>query len=487
MLPYTACDAGPVVSIERGGVLMHFERCEGGRPGRLDKGDDMALANGENLRGYLRVGEDGLCRLDRRVYTDPEIFELEMKNLWEKVWVYVAHESQIPGPHDFFTAQIGRQPIVVTRNQSGKLAAFINACRHRGAKLCRVSKGNAKLIRCPYHGWVYNSNGDLVSVKEEAMGAYPPSFDKKELGLTPVPRLENYRGFIFASLNAGVEPLKDHLGDATVLIDLLVDQSASGWEVLKGSVSYTYDGNWKLQAENGVDSYHATTVHANFAATVQNRLRSHAEGEKIKAMQLHHDPAQIKSGFFDLGHGHVMMWRDWSNPEDRFNYADRENIARRMGEAKMKWAVGRLRNVLIFPNLLLLDVMSSQIRVFRPVAVDKTEVTSYAFAPVGEDPEQKRLRLRSYEDFFNPSGMATADDLSEFKFSQEGFLGEASRWSDLSRGAGHQVAGPNDHARELGIHPLQSGSWSEDEGLFVGMYRYWMQLLAPGVEAGSRD
>jgi len=434
-------------------------------------------ADGNGLAGYLNVRDDGLCKLDRRVYTDPAIFDLEMSRIWETVWVFIAHESQVARPNDFFTTHIGRQPVVAMRDGAGKLGVFINACRHRGAKLCRVSKGNAKLVACPYHGWVYGSDGALVSVKEEALGAYPPSFDKKELGLTPVARVQSYRGFIFASLNPAVEPLETHLGDATVLMDLLIDQSESGWEVLKGSVSYTFDGNWKLQAENGVDSYHATTVHANFAATVQNRLRSSGAGEKIKAMQLQHDPAQIRSGFFDLGRGHVMMWRDWSNPEDRFNYADRHNIARRMGESRARWALGRLRNILIFPNLLLLDVMSTQIRVFRPLAVDKTEVTSYAIAPVGEAPEQRRLRLRAYEDFFNPSGMATADDLAEFRFSQEGFRGEASRWSDLSRGAAHQVAGPDEHARDLGIRPLHCGAWSEDEGLFVGLYRRWVELV----------
>lgn len=437
------------------------------------------------LAACLSVREDGLARLDRRVYTDPEIFELEMSRIWESVWVFIAHESQIPRPNDFLTATIGRQPVVAMRDRAGKLGVFINACRHRGAKLCRVAKGNAKLLACPYHGWVYGSDGALVSVKEEALGAYPPSFDKSALGLTPVPRVQSYRGFVFASLNPAVEPLETYLGDVTVLMDLLLDQSESGWEVLKGSASYTFDGNWKLQAENGVDSYHATTVHANFAATVQNRLRSSRSGEKVKAMQLQHDPAQIRSGFFDLGRGHVMMWRDWSNPEDRFNYADRPNILRRMGESRTRWALGRLRNILIFPNLLLLDVMSTQIRVFRPLAVDRTEVTSYAIAPVGEAPEQRRLRLRAYEDFFNPSGMATADDLAEFRFCQEGFAGEASRWSDLSRGAAHQVEGPDEHARELGVRPLHCGAWSEDEGLFVAFYRRWVELLARGQTPGA--
>ena len=437
------------------------------------------------IADLLRISADGLCRLDRGVYADPDLFAREISSIWETVWVFLAHESQLPRPNDFFSTHVGRQPVIVTRDQGGTIRAFLNACTHRGAKLSRTAKGNAKLLRCPYHGWVFTSAGALLSVKDEATGAYPPSFDKGQLGLTPLAKLETYRGFIFGSLNPGAGSLKDYLGDAAVFIDLLVDQSETGWEVLRGSCTYGYDGNWKLQAENGVDSYHANTVHANYASTVQNRLKSDAAGDKTRTMQLHHDPDEVSGGYFDLGHGHILIWRDWSNPQDRFNYADRGNIAARMGEARMKWAVGRLRNVLIFPNLLLMDQMSTQIRVIRPVEVDRTEIRSFALAPVGEAPEQRRKRLRAYEDFFNPSGMATPDDLSEFAASQQGFAARATRWSDLSRGAAHQVAGGNRFSDELGIHPRSSGTWVEDEGLYVGKYRNWVALMSAGGAAGG--
>ncbi len=436
------------------------------------------------LRDCLRVSEDGLARLDRRVYTDPEIFELEMKWIWERQWVFVTHESQLPGPGHYVTAQIGRQPVVAMKNKAGEIGVFINACTHRGTKLCRLTKGHAKLISCPYHGWTYDTGGKLIALKEEAHGAYPPSFDKQALGLARVPCVESYRGFLFASLNPEAPPLREHLGDAVVFIDLLVDQAEHGWELLKGNCSYTYAGNWKLQAENGVDSYHATTVHANFSETMAHRRRNGSE--RGKTMELDHVPVASDGGFFDLGHGHVMIWRDWTNPQDRFNYAERAGIARRMGELRMKWAVTRLRNVLIYPNLLLMDQMSTQVRTIQPISVNKTKVTGYALAPIGEPREQRRHRLRVYEDFFNPSGMATPDDLSEFQFSQQGFQGRTLRWSDLSRGAMHQVAGGNRFAEELGIRPKASGAWIEDEGIFVGKYRYWLELMVRGLEEEER-
>jgi benzoate/toluate 1,2-dioxygenase alpha subunit len=432
------------------------------------------------IQNCLKVGADGLAKLDRRVYTHPDIFELEIQRLWEKTWVFLAHESQLPHSNDFITTQIGRQPVILARDREGKLGAFINACTHRGAKLLCASKGNAKVMTCPYHAWAFDTSGALISVNAEATGAYPPSFDKRLLGLARVARLESYRGFVFASLNADVMPLAEHLGDAAVFMDLVIDQSTSGWEVLKGHSSYTYEGNWKLQAENGVDGYHAPYVHGNFVATIENRKRSTSQGEKVKAMNVHHDPKQMNGGFFDLGHGHLLIWRDWDNPQDRFNYADLPELRQRLGDVKANWAVGRLRNLLVFPNLMLMDQMSTQIRVIRPLSAGKTEVTGYAIAPVGEAPDKRRQRLRFFEDFFNPSGMATPDDLEIFDRSQKGFGGEQCQWSDLSRGASNEVKGANRFADELGIHPKSSGGWIQDEGLFVGMYRAWVEQLSEG-------
>ena len=121
--------------------------------------------------------------------------------------------------------------------------------------------------------------------------------------------------------------------------------------------------------------------------------------------------------------------------------------------------------------------MSSQIRVFRPLAVDKTEVTIYCIAPVGETPEARNHRIRQYEDFFNASGMATPDDLAEFNAAQEGFNGKVARWNDLRRGIQHLSKGPNDAAKRLGINPLTSGSQLEDEGIMIAQHRHWLDCM----------
>ena len=115
--------------------------------------------------------------------------------------------------------------------------------------------------------------------------------------------------------------------------------------------------------------------------------------------------------------------------------------------------IERSRNLCLYPNVYLMDQFGSQIRVLRPISVNKTEVTIYCIAPIGESAESRARRIRQYEDFFNASGMATPDDLEEFRSCQAGYAGFELEWNDMSRGAKHWVQGPDAAADEIGLIP----------------------------------
>ena len=148
--------------------------------------------------------------------------------------------------------------------------------------------------------------------------------------------------------------------------------------------------------------------------------------------------------------------------------------------------VQRSRNLCLYPNVYLMDQFSSQIRTYRPIAVDKTEVTIYCIAPRGEASDARARRIRQYEDFFNASGMATPDDLEEFRACQMSYLGAAARWNDMSRGAAHWVPGADAAAAAIGLKPLLSGLRTEDEGLFVVQHKYWHDAMTRALEGESR-
>ena len=429
--------------------------------------------------------EAGIFRCRRDIFTDAELFELEMKVLFESNWVYLAHESQIPENNDYFTTYIGRQPVVITRDKTGELHAVINACAHRGAMLCRRKHGNKGSFTCPFHGWTFSNTGKLLKVKDGEGAGYPESFNKDgSHDLTKVPRFESYRGFLFGSLNPDVLPLVDHLGEAAKIIDMIVDQSPDGLEVLRGSSSYIYDGNWKLQTENGADGYHVSSVHWNYAATTQQR-KQQEQGDKVRAMDAG-GWAKQGGGFYSFEHGHLLLWTNWANPQDRPNWERREELAAQYGQARADWMVQRSRNLCLYPNVYLMDQFSSQIRTYRPIAVDKTEVTIYCIAPKGEAPEARAHRIRQYEDFFNASGMATPDDLEEFRACQMSYMARNARWNDMCRGATHWIQGADEAAEAIGLKPLMSGLRTEDEGLFVLQHEYWrneMRKAQPQVQA----
>ena len=157
-------------------------------------------------------------------------------------------------------------------------------------------------------------------------------------------------------------------------------------------------------------------------------------------------------------------------------------MAERLGQARADFIVDQTRNLCLYPNVYLMDQFSTQIRVVRPLAVDKTEVTIYCMAPIGESAEERATRIRQYEDFFNVSGMGTPDDLEEFRACQTGYQGASTLWNDLSRGAKQWVEGADENALAMGMKPQLSGVKTEDEGLFVRQHAHWAQSLQRAIE-----
>lgn len=416
--------------------------------------------------------QTGTFRCRRDIFTDPALFELEMKHIFEKNWVYLAHESQIPEVNNWFSTWAGRVPVVISRTRDGTLNAFVNACSHRGAMLCRRKRGSGRVLVCPFHGWSFTNDGKLLKAKDEAKGAYPDSFNRDgSHDLTRLARFASYRGFLFGSLDPDVAPLEDYLGETRVIIDQIVDQAPGGIEVLAGNSSYTFDGNWKLQMENGCDGYHVSSVHYNYAQTMGRR----AEGG-TKAVDAN-GWSKAVSGVYGFENGHILLWTKVLNPEVRPVWAQKDALAQRLGQDRANFIVEQSRNLALYPNVFLMDQFSTQIRVVRPVSVDRTEVTIYCFAPKGESADLRATRIRQYEDFFNVSGMGTPDDLEEFRTCQSAYGGAGGLWNDLSRGARRWIAGPDENARAMGMNPLLSSERSEDEGLFVRQHEYWARAL----------
>lgn len=438
----------------------------------------------EDLNWRIQDEPGETFRVHRSIYTDEKIFELEMDHIYEGGWIYIDHESHLPNVNDYITTFIGRQPVIIVRGENDEYRGFINACSHRGAKVCRQASGNTKNFACPYHGWVYNNAGKLLDIKDKERGGFPEGYLDRDYDLTPVPHVQAHHGFIFASVNPDSPPLLEHLGETARFIEMFANQSVDGLEVLRGRSVYTHRGNWKMQAENGVDGYHVDIVHASYFRLAAERAKLAAAAkteDSVKAIEV--NLTQTDNGNYDLGNGHVMIWTDVPNYRDRALGMQYDALEERVGKTEAKWMAGRLRQVLIYPNLILFDGISTQLRSWRPVAVDQTEVNAVCVAPKGESDAARERRIRQYEDFYGASGIATPDDLTEFDACQDGYNGKLAQWHDFDRGMGRLHLGADRFADEVGISPVSSASDFADEALYHGEYRQWLKMLTSGIKS----
>ena len=427
--------------------------------------------------------EDGLFRIDRSIYNDPQILDAEYRRIFEAGWLFLCHDSVIPQPGDFFATHLGRQPVFVVRTEDGKPAAFLNACGHRGSLLVKARAGNAPSFTCPYHGFCFDAHGRCVSAPKRQTG-WPESFPLSHFDLRPIARIDSYRGLIFGSLTPDVPELRQHLGAATALIDIFVAPAPQPLEVVGGYSIYVTACNWKVMHENGPDAFHAPVVHNNFAAAIAFReKRSGASGlDKTDTGRL---TARIKSASYDLGNGHTAFWHERPSPESFPIYAEKDALAQRFSPGKLDWILGRGRHVTIFPNLLLNDLASTHLRVYRPLGVASMETIIWCIAPVGEAPAARAARLRKFEDFFLPSGMATPDDVAIAEGAQQASWALASAWSVLSRGLASCREGPDEAALALGFTPRASSDSWDHEIAIRGVYRRWREMMASGARAND--
>ncbi|HKA56260.1 MAG TPA: aromatic ring-hydroxylating dioxygenase subunit alpha [Candidatus Binatia bacterium] len=424
------------------------------------------------------IDYDALVKEDRvhgSVYTDAQIFTEEMEKIFYRGWVYVGHTGEVPEPGDFRLKKIGQQSVIMVRGEDGQVRLLMNRCRHRANTVCQVERGNAKTFRCAYHGWTYRNNGDLSAVTYQ--DGYDASFRKEDYGLSPVPRVDTYRGFVFGSLSPAGVTLDEHLGrPAKKQLDLFVDLSPEGeLDVTAGVHKYGYQGNWKFQLENAMDGYHPNFVHQTFLTALQRRT-----GTKLDLFTSH------STGLTrDLGNGHVMLdSREYNKVNSRHLRAVlpttpggkdyEEAMVQRYGrERAEEILIAGGTHMLVFPNLILIGV---QIRVVQPIGTAETQVLLYPTLLKGVAQGMNVARLRGHEAFFGPSGKGAVDDLEMFERNQAGLSARVDPWLLLSRGRQRE--------RRDGDGTLIAQM--TDEVTQRGIWRQWKKMMTQGVEAPAR-
>jgi benzoate/toluate 1,2-dioxygenase alpha subunit len=411
--------------------------------------------------GLVRDGA-GTFQVHSDVYTDPAVFDREMERIFETGWVFVAHESQVPAVGDYKTLTVGTQPVVVSRHEDGKIYVLLNRCRHRGTVVCRADVGHSNFFRCPYHNWGYANDGSLVGMAM-AQG-WPEEFDKTEWGLKRAAQVGIYRGLIFANLAAGGPSLDEHLAPVKKYIDAWFDRSPSGsLTVLPTAHRYPYPGNWKWQAENGHDGYHGNYVHESW-----QRVLERAGEAPVRDIRKFRADGCTRG--FAQGHG-LLERPGGLSPASSWTgrmmvkYPDYQRSLEAAFDQEYIDFVSARRNIFVFPNLYLFD---TQLRVIKPISVDKTEVTLYVYALDGVPDELNEGRYRAHERFYGPSGFGAPDDVEIFVSNQSGVRARGVEWALMSRGMHRETT--NDDGEVVGH--------STDETPVRSLYRAWKARMA---------
>jgi phenylpropionate dioxygenase-like ring-hydroxylating dioxygenase large terminal subunit len=390
------------------------------------------------LRALVRAAE-----VHRDVYTDPEVFALEMERLFARTWVYVGHDSQVPAAGDYYGTTIGAQPVLMVRHHDGAVHVLYNRCPHKGTRITTEPCGNTgRMFRCPYHAWSFHTDGSPAGLPLRA-GYAGAGFEQSQgaQGLTPVARVHNHRGFVFARLAAEGPDFFDYFGDSLSSIDNMVDRSPAGrLEVAGGVLRYMHNCNWKMLVENQTDTCHPMVAHASSAGTAIELWKRAGEATPRPIAVEIYAPFMAPYDFYekmgirtwDNGHGHTgvhhSIHSDYAAVPGYF-----ERMVAAYGEARARAILDENRhNTVYFPNLMVKGPIQL-LRLFKPLAADRTLVESWTFRLV-DAPDFLLERTLVYNRLINaPTSVVGHDDLEMYERAQEGLLCDANPWVSLHR------------------------------------------------------
>ena len=224
-------------------------------------------------------------------YHDDAIYQREQASIFSREWALVARESQLAEAGEYITATIADKSILVIRQRNGVLAGFHNVCRHRASPILRDSEGHCSVLRCPYHGWVYDLKGQLIS----PAGFDESDFDKTTHGLFPI-RVAVWNGLVFGCLDAATPPLLDWLGN---IVDVAKTYPTIGSLTFSAAVVRNCRSNWKTYGDNSAEGYHLALVHPSLKAAIGEAtvdIRGYENGQFVGFDVRYEGTSDVRAG-----------------------------------------------------------------------------------------------------------------------------------------------------------------------------------------------
>ena len=429
------------------------------------------------IRALVRPGE-----VHKDLYIDDELFELEMEQLFVNAWIYVGHASQVPQPGDYFTTTVGTEPVVMVRHSDQSVRVLVNRCPHKGVKVAGGACGNTgKFFRCPYHAWTFKTDGALLSLPLRK-GYEDTGFEDCEAksGMATAGAVHVYRDFVFCRLAAEGISFEDYFGGALSTIDNMVDRSPEGrLEVAGGVLRYMHQCNWKMLVDNQTDTCHPMVAHESSAGTAVAVWNRAPEGTPKPMAVEQFAPFMSPYEFFEK-----MGIRVWDNGHGHTGVSDSihaayspvpgywEQMVAAYGEDRAQAIMGDVRhNTVYFPNIMVKGPIQT-LRIFKPMAADRTLVESWTFRLVGA-PDELLARTCMYNRLINaPTSVVGHDDLEMYERAQQALHAKGRDWINVARLA---------EADEADTPEAVVNGTSERQ--MRNQFRAWVRFMTPEVQA----
>jgi phenylpropionate dioxygenase-like ring-hydroxylating dioxygenase large terminal subunit len=408
--------------------------------------------------------------ISREIFVNQELYEIEKERVFARSWLYVGHESQVKKPGDFFVSRMGEESVILTRDKDGRIRVFLNTCRHRGMRVCRYDEGNTRAFHCPYHGWIYGLDGQLIGV-QAYQESYQPPFPKEEWGLVEVAQLANLQGTIWATWDKDAPAFDEFLGDAREGMDAGLrawDGSEHGVELLGSPQKWIVPSNWKFVAEN----FSGDVLHGVSHRSVE--VVGIGPGESKNRRD---SPGQRILSTFPGGHGFYYGIK--AHDEPRNDYAAAPAVAEYFRDcwARRVKLMGKRAGVMptlgtVFPNMSFHAQQPRTILVSHPRGPNETEMWRVYYVDKAAPPEVRDWLRRYYMRYSGPGGMTEQDDMENWTYASAASRGAIARRYPYNYKSGLHAGGTS---------PVIPGRVTEDpltsEQNPRSLYRRWAQFM----------
>ncbi|WP_020398650.1 aromatic ring-hydroxylating oxygenase subunit alpha [Kordiimonas gwangyangensis] len=363
--------------------------------------------------------------IDRRVFWDDTIYQLELERIFARAWLFVAHESQVKDPGDFVTTYMGEDAVIVARGKDKNIHVMLNSCPHRGNRVCFAGEGKIRSFVCNYHGWAFGLDGALNGMPNNELYDHTPGFKKEDWGLHKA-RVASYRGLVFATFAPDAPGLDDYLGDFRWYLDAILDCADGGTEFLPGTTRSALKTNWKFPADNFVgDIYHALWTHLGGAEPTLGPfggVKVDNDTSYQASVNGHGWEFSVQNNF---GNAATMGDREIV----RYMRSEYEAMEKRLGKVRAKmW--GSVGSANIFPNFAFLPGYFT-FRLFQPKGPHEIELHAWTLVPSAVSDELKdRWRIGAMRTF-SPGGILEMDDGENWEHATTANAGAITRQQKL--------------------------------------------------------